>query len=104
MTQLEGTWLNQDTNRVLVVASPSAGEGLSYLVDDDGDGSVRRDQRGVLTLAPDGSVRPQPQTSSPDGCAPVFSKAISNVATLVTTSGRNGCFPAGSTQTWLRIN
>jgi hypothetical protein len=104
VTQLEGTWVNRETNRVLVVASPAVGEGLTYLVDDDGDGSVRPDQRGVLTLAPDGSVRPQPRTSSPAGCAPVFSKAISNVATLVTTSGRNGCFPAGSTQTWLRIN
>jgi hypothetical protein len=103
-TQLEGTWVNQETNRVLVVATPSAGEGMSYLVDDDGDGSIRPDQRGVLTVAADGSVRPHPETTSKEGCAPVFSKVVSNTATLVTTSGRNGCFPVGSTQTWLRLN
>lgn len=103
VTQLDGTWVNRETNRVLVVGA-AAGEGRTYVLDDDGDGSVRPDQRGVLTVGADGSVRPQPQTSAKGGCAPVFSKAISNVATLVTTSGRNGCFPAGSTQTWLRIN
>ena len=102
-SQLDGTWVNRETNKVLVVGA-AVGEERTYVLDDDGDGSVRSDQRGVLTLAPDGSVRPQPQTSSPEGCAPVFSKAISNVATLTTTSGRNGCFPAGSTQTWLRLN
>jgi hypothetical protein len=74
------------------------------VVDDDGDGSVRPDQRGMLTVDADGSVRPQTQTSSEGGCAPVFSKAISYGATLVTTSGPNGCFRAGSTQTWLRLN
>ena len=103
-SQLEGSWVNTATNRVLMVGQPSAGNGRGYVVDDDGDGSVRPDQRGALTVGADGSVRPQPQTSAKGGCAPVFSKAISYVATLVTTSGPNGCFPAGSTQTWLRLN
>ncbi len=102
--QLEGSWVHPETNRVLVVVGqPSAGEGLTYLLDDDGDGSVRPDQRGVLTVGADGSVRPQPATGTAGGCAPAFSKVVSTTATLVTTSGENGCFPAGSTQTWLRL-
>lgn len=103
-TQLEGTWLNAETNRVLMVGQLSGDAGRTYVLDDDGDGSVRPDQRGVLTVGADGSVRPRPDTSEPRGCAPAFSKVVSNTATLVTTSGANGCFPAGTRQTWLRLN
>jgi hypothetical protein len=103
-TQLEGSWVNAETNRVLMVGQPSGNGGRAYGLDDDGDGSVRPDQRGVLTVGADGSVRPQPETGGAGGCAPAFSKVVSNTATLVTTSGANGCFPAGSRQTWLRLN
>ena len=102
--QLEGSWVNPQTNLVLVVAGPKVRGGLSYLLDDDGDGSVRPDQRGVVTLAADGSTVPQPDPAFDGGCAPVFTKIVTDTATMTTTSGRDGCFPAGSTQTWLRLN
>jgi hypothetical protein len=102
--QLEGTWAHQGTGRVLVMGRLSAAAPLSYVLDDDGDGTVRPDRQGVLTVGADGSVRPQPGTSTGQGCAPVFTKVVSNAATLVTTSGEGDCFRAGSTQTWLRLN
>lgn len=102
--QLEGSWVNPDTDLVLVVAAPKTGGGLTYLLDDDGDGSVRPDQRGVLTVAADGSTVPQPDPAFDDGCAPLFTKLVTDTATLTTTSGKDGCFPAGSTQTWQRLN
>jgi hypothetical protein len=101
---LEGTWVNQATHQVMAVGQAFADAPVTYLVDDDGDGSVRPDQRGQLTVGADGSVRPEPGTAVGGGCAPDFSKVVSTTATLVTTSGANGCFPAGSTQTWLRLN
>ena len=103
-TQLDGTWAHQESNRVLVIGLPWVGDGLSYAIDDDGDGSVRPDQRGVLTIGPDGVVRAEPEAGSEGGCAPAFSKVVSNTATLVTTSSAGGCFPAGSKQTWLRLH
>ncbi len=104
LLSLEGTWVNEATHQVMAVGRASAGAPFTYLVDDDGDGSVRPDQRGQLTMGADGSVRPEPGTPVGGGCAPDFSKVVSTTATLVTTSGANGCFPAGSTQTWLRLN
>ena len=104
LPQLEGTWVNEATHRVMAVGQASTGDEYIYLVDDDGDGSVRPDQRGQLTIGADGSVRPRPGTSAGEGCAPAFSKVASTGATLVTTSAANGCFPVGSTQTWLRLN
>ena len=101
--QIEGSWLHPATNLLLVVGQPALDDGLTYVLDDDGDGLSRPDQRGVLSVSPDGTVALQPQTIG-GGCALAFSKAISNTATLVTTSSVNGCFPAGSTQTWLRLN
>ena len=103
-TQLEGTWLHLESGRVLAVGSPSVDGALSYLTDDDGDGSAHPDQRGVLTVEPDGSVRPQPTAGDAGACAPAFAKVVSTTATIITTSADGGCFPAGSTQTWLRLN
>lgn len=102
--QLEGAWLNEVTKQLLVVGQLSPDEPLTYLVDDDGDGSLRPDLRGRLNVSTDGSVRPLPGSSVGGGCAPVFAKVVSNTATLVTTSSAGGCFPAGTTQTWLRLN
>jgi hypothetical protein len=104
LTQLEGSWVHQESNRVLVIGLPFVGDGLTYALDDDGDGSVRPDQRGVLTIDTDGVVRAEPEAGSEGGCAPAFSKVVSNTATLATTGSAGGCFPKGSTQTWLRLN
>jgi len=101
---LEGTWVNEATHRVLAVIKDSTGDGYGYLVDDDGDGSVRPDQRGQLTMGADGTVRAAPGTAAGGSCAPNYSKVVSNGARLVTTSAADGCFPQGSTQTWLRLN
>ena len=103
-SQLEGTWLNETTKQVLAVAQLASGAALTYVLDDDGDGAVEPDLRGRLTIGSDGSVRPVPGSSTGDGCAPVFTKVVSRTATLTTTSGPDGCFPTGSTQTWLRLN
>lgn len=102
--QLEGSWVNAETHRVLAVGPPSDGAALTYVLDDDGDGSVRPDQRGTLTVGAGGSVRPRPGSNTAGGCAPTFSKVVTTGATLVTTSTGNSCFPVGSTQTWLRLN
>lgn len=103
-SQLEGSWLDTESGRVLVVGRRFPGDALTYVLDDDGDGSVRPDQRGVLTVGGDGSVRPQPRTGTAGGCAPEFARAVSTVATMVTTSAANGCSPPGSNQSWLRLN
>jgi hypothetical protein len=103
-TQLEGSWLHVESGRLLAVGIPLVGGALTYLMDDDGDGSTHPDQRGVLTVEPDGSVRPQPKAGDAGACAPAFSKVMSTTASIITTSADGGCFPAGSTQTWLRLN
>ena len=105
-TQLEGSWIDQETGRVLVVGLPRVGGELPYMVDDDGDGLVRPDQRGVLTVEADGSVRAQPSstTAASGGCTPAFSSVFSTTATLVTTSGADSCYPQETRQTWLRLN
>ena len=103
-TQLEGSWVNQESDHVLVIGLPMVDDGLSYAMDDDGDGSVRPDQRGVVSVDAAGVVRAEPEVGSEGGCAPAFSKVVSNTATLVTTSSAGGCFPEGSTQTWLRLH
>jgi hypothetical protein len=103
--ELEGTWVNEATRQVLAVAQLSSGAApLTYVLDDDGDGAVDPDLRGLLTIGSDGSVRPVPGSGTGQGCAPVFTKVVSRTATITTTSGPGGCFPAGSTQTWLRLN
>ena len=77
---------------------------MGYLVDDDGDGPFAPDQRGTVTMAPSGATLPVPSTQTPDGCAPVFTKVTSDKATMTTTAGAGGCFPEGSTQTWVALN
>jgi hypothetical protein len=104
VSQLEGSWADQATGLVLVVATQSGDGEPTYLVDGDGDGSVRPDQRGVLTVGTDGSVRPRPAASPSGGCAPVFTKVVTTTAVLTTTSGPGGCYPDGSTQSWIRLN
>ena len=103
-SELEGTWVNEATKQVLAVGQLASGAALTYVLDDDGDGVVDPDLRGLLTVGSDGSVRPVPGSGTGDGCAPVFTKVVSRTATLTTTSGPDGCFPTGSTQTWLRLN
>jgi hypothetical protein len=104
VTQFQGTWVNTGTNQLLVVGSPQVGNGVDYLLDDDGDGSVDPDQRGVLRVGQDGTIRTEPDENSTGGCLLVFAKAVTDTATMVTTSGAGGCSQAGTTQTWLRLN
>lgn len=100
---LFGTWVEPATGMVLSVGDHREGDELAaYLLDDDGDGSVSPDRTGRLVLAGDGSLADERTTSG--SCAPVFTKARTDKATLTTTSGSGGCFPAGTVQTWLRIS
>lgn len=105
ITQVQGSWVDLENGQVLVVGVPQDGyTGLTYLLDDDGDGSVDPDQRGTLRMADDGSMRGQPEAKYLGACSLVFDKAVTDAATMTTTSGTGGCFPGGSTQTWLRLN
>lgn len=75
-----------------------------YVLDDDGDALVAPDQRGTVTVTPSGAVGPVAGASTVGNCAPVFTKVVSDRATLTTTAGPGGCFPEGSTQTWVALN
>ena len=105
MTQVTGTWVDPETGTVLALDSPaSAGGQAAYLVDDDGDGLVAPDQRGRVTMTSSGAVQPVADPSTAGTCAPVFTKVVTDTATMTTTAGPGGCFPAGSTQTWVALN
>jgi hypothetical protein len=104
VVDLTGSWLEPETGTLLVLDSYVWGGGVSYLVDDDGDGSVAPDQRGTVALTTSGATAPVPNAAPPGGCAPVFTRVTSDRATMTTTAGEGGCFPAGTTQTWIALN
>jgi len=101
---LLGTWVEPSSGTVLAVGGQRVGDtSVAHLMDDDGDGSVSPDRTGMIELADDGSLRAEPTTTTAGACAPVFTGARTDHATLTTTSGPGGCFPAGSSQTWVRV-
>ncbi len=105
-----GTWLLQGTGTTLVVAPGPAGR-AQYVLDDDGDGTVDPDQRGTLTLRPDGGVVLRPSTGAP--CDTVYSRVANTGATLEVELDEAGCGRVGATHgawfeltrvTWIRLN
>ncbi|MFC7492045.1 MULTISPECIES: hypothetical protein [unclassified Knoellia] len=101
---LEGSWLHVESGTLLSVGLRPVGASLTYVIDDDGDGSTDPDQRGLISVNTNGSVQVRPFAQDTPGCSPVFTKVVSNEATLTTTSAAGGCFPAGSRQTWIRLH
>jgi len=101
---LDGTWLHAESRTLLVIGARHAGSSLTYVMDDDGDGSTDPDQRGVLSLGADGAVRARPTAGDDRGCAPQFTTAVTDSATMTTTAGAGGCVPIGGQQTWIRLN
>ena len=101
VAQLRGVWVDGVTGTVLVMGLPTVDGALTYVMDDDGDGSTRPDQRGTIS-ARDGSTSVHPLEGDAR-CAPVFRDVVTDVATMTTTSGPGGCAPEGSTQTWQRL-
>jgi hypothetical protein len=55
-------------------------------------------------LTSTGAIAPVPDPRTPNGCAPVFTAVTTDTATMTTTAGEGGCFPAGTTQTWIALN
>lgn len=101
---IRGSWLHAASGTILVVGGEKSGPWLTYLIDDDGDGSTAPDQRGLVSVRPDGSGQVRPFASADADCTPSFAGVVSDGATLSTTSGRDGCFPPGSTQVWISLN
>lgn len=101
---LDGTWLHVESGTVLAVGSPAVGDAHTYVMDDDGDGATRPDQRGLVTLAQDGAVQARPFASDTVGCSPNFASIVTDGARMTTTSAAGGCFPVGSSQTWVGLN
>ena len=100
---LFGTWVEPSSGTVLAVGGPREGEDTAaYSFDDDGDGSVSADRRGVIRLARDGSLAEERKTGG-GGCGPVFSSVRTDKATLIATTGKGGCGRAGLIQIWVRI-
>ena len=74
-------------------------------MDDDGDGATDPDQRGLITIGTDGSVRARPSAGGGDPtCAPHFTNAMTDSTTMTTTGSGGGCVPTGTRQTWIRLN
>jgi hypothetical protein len=101
VAQLRGVWVDGETGTVLVVGLPTSDSALTYVMDDDGDGSTRPDQRGTIS-AREGRTTVHPLEGEAR-CAPVFRDVVTDVATLTTTSGPGGCAPEGTQQTWQRL-
>ena len=55
MADVTGTWLLKGTGRTLAIVRTAPGVG-AYVIDDDGDGQVDPDQRGTVTVRPDGGL------------------------------------------------
>lgn len=101
---IAGTWVEPGSGTLLAIGS-SLGDGtVEYLVDDGGDGPASPDQTGTVTMARSGATVPTPTAKPTVGCAPVFTEVTSTRATMTTVSGAGGCFPEGSTQTWIALN
>ena len=60
VNDVAGTWLLQGTGTILARPVAGSSDGAEYLVDDDGDGWAEADQRGTVTLGPDGGVALHP--------------------------------------------
>ncbi|KGN41101.1 hypothetical protein N801_09535 [Knoellia aerolata DSM 18566] len=103
--QLDGTWFDPESSTVLVVGQGYSGVSLTYVMDDDGDGATDPDQRGLLAMEPDGSIRARPSAGNADvECGPQFTNVMTDSATMTTTGADGGCAPTGSQQTWIRVN
>jgi len=101
---LDGTWFHVQSSTLLVIGTGHAGSSLTYVMDDDGDGSTDPDQRGLLSVGPDRSIRALPSGVDAAGCTPQFTNVVTDSATMTTTGLDGGCVPAGSRQTWIRLN
>ncbi|KRE40983.1 hypothetical protein [Knoellia sp. Soil729] len=101
---LDGTWFHPESGSVLVIGRGHTGSSLTYVLDDDGDGATDPDHRGVLTVMLDRSIRGRASGTGDTGCAPQFAEVVSNAATMTTTGLDGGCVPAGTRQTWIRLN
>jgi hypothetical protein len=104
MNDVTGTWLLRGTGTTLVVVPTSSIEG-EYVLDDDGDGWSAPDERGSVTLRPDGSVVLSPTEGDDRPCATVFRRVLTTGATLEGEAAENSCGWIGRQQgTWIRIN
>ena len=74
-----------------------------YILDDDGDRTVAPDQRGTVTVRPDGAIELRPSEGTP--CDTTYSRLMTTGATLAaeladSSGGRIGA----ARDTWIRLN
>ncbi len=102
--RIAGTWVEPESGTLLVIDTWVGDETVPYLVDTNSDGLVAPGQRGTISMTDGGGTVVVPEQGTPEGCAPVFTAVRTDRATMTTTAGEGGCFPAGSTQTWIALN
>lgn len=104
VNDVSGTWLLQGTGTILGIAADSA-DGAEYLVDDDGDVRAEADQRGTVTLGPDGRVVLHPTEGTGQGCDTVYEGVLTTGTTLEAELADTSCGRVGGAgSTWVRLN